>query len=153
MDIQRATLKDLRGIQKCARAAYGIYVERMGKRPAPMVADFEQQIADGKIHVLTDGKTVAGFAVFYPREDHLHLESVAVHPEFQSLGYGLQLITYVEQWASETGAAAIELYTNVKMSENLSLYPSLGYAEKGRWSESGFDRVFFRKDLACPVRT
>ncbi len=148
MDIQKATPADLRGIQKCARAAYCMYTERMGRRPAPMVADFELQIADGKVHVLTDGKTVAGYAVFYPRDDHFHLENVAVHPDFQSLGFGLQLITYVEQCASDAGVNAVELYTNVKMTENLSLYPSLGYIEKGRWSEDGFERVFYRKELA-----
>lgn len=124
-----------------------MYVERIGKRPSPMVADFEQQIAEGKVHVLSDGKTIAGYAVFYPRADHIHLESVAVHPEFQKMGYGLQLITFVEQAASEAGASAIELYTHAKMTENLSLYPALGYVEQGRWHEDGFDRIFFRKEM------
>lgn len=147
MNIHKADPTDLHGIQECAKAAYGMYVERIGTRPAPMTADFGRQIADGKVHVLSVDNAVAGFAVFYPREDHIHLENVAVHPDFQGMGYGLKLITYTEQYASDTGVCAVELYTNVRMTENLSLYPRLGYEEQGRGQEDGFDRVYFRKTL------
>ncbi len=147
MNIRLAKMSDLRGIHSCARAAYSMYVPRIGRRPAPMVADFEQQIGKNIVHVLSNGRTIAGFAVFFPRDDHVHLENVAVHPDFQSMGYGIQLITYAEQCALETGAVAVELYTNAKMTENLTLYPKLGYTETGRWHEDGFDRVFFRKAL------
>ncbi len=112
-----------------------------------MIADFEQQIADGLVHVLADGGDVFGFIVFYPQNDHLHLENVAVRPECQGLGYGVQLIKFAEQTAAERDLAAVELYTNAKMTENLMLYPHLGYAEIARRYEDGFDRVYFRKEL------
>ena len=35
------------------------------------------------------------------------------------------------------------------MTENLKLYPYLGYQELGRWNEDGFDRAFFRKELSA----
>lgn len=145
MDIRLAKVDDLRGVQGCARAAYQIYVPRIGRRPAPMIADFEDQIKQDLVHVLTDDKQVAGFIVYYRRDDHLHLENVAVDPQFQGLGYGVQLIKYAEQAARDIGVAAVELYTNAKMTENLKLYPYLGYTELGRWQEGGFDRVFYRK--------
>lgn len=147
MDIRAARMSDLDGIRRCAEAAYGLYVSRIGRPPAPMVADFAGLIENGSVHVLDDGGTVAGFAVFYRRGDHIHLENVAVHPAFQKRGHGVRLITYVERFGIEAGAAAVELYTNIKMTENLSLYPSLGYAETERRHEDGFDRVFFRKAL------
>ena len=147
MEIRAARMADLDGIRRCAEAAYAIYVPRMGKPPAPMVADFGRLIGDGKVHVLSEHGTIAGFAVFYRRGDHVHLENVAVHPDFQKRGHGVRLIAHVEQFAAEAGAKAVELYTNVKMTENLSLYPSLGYEETGRRHEDGFDRVFFRKSL------
>jgi ribosomal protein S18 acetylase RimI-like enzyme len=147
MEIRQARVTDLHGIRRCAEAAYSIYVPRMGKRPAPMVADFARLIGDGNVHVLSDGGTIAGFAVFYVRGNHVHLENVAVHPDFQKRGHGVQLIAYAEHFAAEAGMNAVELYTNVKMAENLSLYPRLGYKEIGRWQEDGFDRVFFRKTL------
>lgn len=147
MDIRLARQDDLRGIQRCAQAAYEMYVPRIGKRPAPMIADFQDQIAKHLVHVLTDGKCVAGFVVFYLRDDHLHLENVAVDPQFQGLGYGVQLIKHAEKAALDMGVGAVKLYTNTKMTENLKLYPSLGYSELGRWHEDGFDRVFYRKVL------
>lgn len=147
MEIRAARMSDLDGIRRCAEAAYGPYVPRIGRRPAPMVADFARLIGDGCLHVLDDGGTVAGFAVFYRRGDHVHLENVAVHPDFQKRGHGRRLIAHVERFGIEADAKAAELYTNIKMTENLSLYPGLGYAETGRRREDGFDRVFFRKKL------
>ena len=49
--------------------------------------------------------------------------------------------------ARAAGAVAVELYTNARMTENMSLYPRPGYAETGRALENGFDRVFYRKEL------
>ena len=148
MDIRLALKSDLRGIQRCAHRAYEKYVVRIGKRPAPMIADFEQQIIERQLHVLMDGKAVAGFVVYYQRDDCVHLENVAVDPQHQGLGLGIQLIKYVEAAAAQLKVGAVELYTNAKMTENLKLYPYLGYVEVGRWHEDGFDRVFYKKDIA-----
>lgn len=145
MEIRAARVSDLDGIRRCAEAAYGPYIARIGRPPAPMVADFARLVGDGSVHVLDEGGAIAGFAVFYRRGDHVHLENVAVHPDFQQRGCGVRLIAHVEQFAVEDGAAAVELYTNARMTENLALYPRLGYAETGRRHEDGFDRVFFRK--------
>jgi ribosomal protein S18 acetylase RimI-like enzyme len=147
MDIRPAQLTDLIGIQTCASAAYGKYIGRIGRRPAPMIADFEAQIREGTVHVIAHGNAIVGYAVFYPRGNHFHLESVAVDPVHQGMGYGIKLIKFVEQRAAGSGAEAVELYTNAKMTENLTLYPRLGYVETCRRHEGGFDRVFFRKAI------
>ena len=146
--IRKAMASDLQDIRICARLAYEKYVVRIGRAPAPMVADFETQIRDGHVWVseAEDG-AVQGFAVFYPRDDHIHLENIAVAPEHQGQGVGKRLIDLCEDTARALGLDAVELYTNEKMTENLSLYPALGYVEIGRRSEAGFDRVFYRKAL------
>ncbi len=41
--------------------------------------------------------------------------------------------------------------TNEKMSQNLSIYPHLGYVETGRRIEDGFNRVYFEKKLPHSV--
>ncbi|MEQ9640960.1 MAG: GNAT family N-acetyltransferase [Alphaproteobacteria bacterium] len=144
MTIRLATQADLPAIRAVARAAYAIYVERMGREPAPMVADFASQIGEGQVHVL-DADGVAGYAVIYPRGDHLHLENVAVDPGRQGQGIGRRLLDFVEHEARRRGLAAVELYTNIHMTENQRLYPALGYVETGRRTEDGFARVFYRK--------
>jgi len=63
---------------------------------------------------------------------------------------GRALIAHVEAMALAAGTRAVELYTNVNMTENQTLYPRLGYSEISRGVEDGFERVFYRK--ALPVR-
>jgi GNAT superfamily N-acetyltransferase len=134
-------------IQSCAHTAYGKYIERIGKAPAPMNADFARQIEQGIVHVALRGPRFAGYVVFYPQGDHLHLEAVAVLPEHAGKGIGKALIGYVEQAARREGLKAVELYTNEAMIENLAMYPKMGYRETQRMRHEGFNRVFFRKTL------
>lgn len=150
MAIRQAHFGDLDGVRACAEEAYAIYIPRMGKKPAPMVADFAAQIAVGRIHVIEVGGSVAGFIVLYRRGDHLHVENVAVFPAHQRRGLGGALLSYAEEHAKRQNIPAIELYTNVKMTENLELYPRLGYVEIDRREDEGFSRVFYRKQLAAP---
>ena len=128
-------------------AAYTRYIERIGKKPAPMVADFAAAIEVETLHVIEAGAQICGFVVFYACDEYIHLENVAVDPRFQGLGLGRQLIDYVEQQARRGGFGSIELYTNAKMTENLELYPRLGYEQFDRRVEDGFDRVYFSKTL------
>ncbi len=148
MTIRQAVPGDLDRVKDCARQAYGLYVPRMGKEPAPMVADFEAQIRAGKLHVVELESKVAGFVVFYPRGDHLHVENVAVQPDAQGKGIGKALLGFAEDEARRLGLPAVELYTNVKMVENQAFYPALGYVETDRREEDGFSRVFYRKELS-----
>ena len=138
---------DLESVRRCAEQAYALYVARMGKKPAPMVADFEAQISAGQVHVVESGSEVAGFIVLYPRGNHLHIENVAVLPATQGQGLGRRLLAFAEDEAKRQGLTRIELYTNVRMTENLALYPRLGYVEIDRREEEGFSRVFYRKHL------
>ena len=56
-------------------------------------------------------------------------------------------MSFAEEEALRRGLQTIELYTNVKMTENLELYPRLGYQETDRREEDGFSRVFYRKHV------
>ncbi len=145
--IRPAGPRDLAMVRACAERAYAPYVPRMGSKPAPMVADFEAQIDAGMVHVCERKGRIAGFIVLYPRGDHIHVENVAVFPERQGQGLGKALLDFAEAEAARHGVAAVELYTNAKMTENLRLYPRLGYREVGRREEMGFSRVFYRKAL------
>ena len=148
--IRQATLHDLAAIKKTATIAYEKYVPRMGKKPAPMVADFESKIKAGKVYVKCGESGVKGFVVFYPRGDHVHLENLAVCPDAQGKGVGAELVRFVEDAAKHEGFNVIELYTNEKMTENFEFYRRLGYQKCGRWEEDGFNRVFYRKELSSP---
>ncbi len=145
--IRPAVAADLDAVRRCAEEAYALYVPRIGKKPAPMIADFAAQIAESLVHVCVEGEQVRGYIVLYARDDHLHVENVAVFPSQQGTGLGRYLLAFAESEARKAGVTAIELYTNQQMTENLSFYPQLGYKEMGRGEEAGFARVFYRKEL------
>jgi ribosomal protein S18 acetylase RimI-like enzyme len=147
IEIRKAASSDLEPVRACARAAYQMYVDRIGREPAPMVADFAASIEAGRLYIAGEEGQLAGFVVFYAKPDHLHLENVAVSPGFQQLGIGRKLIEFVEQQARMGGYPRVELYTNARMTENLGLYPRLGYQQFDRRIEDGFDRVYFEKTL------
>ena len=147
--IRPAVAADAEPATACVRAAYAPYVERIGREPAPMAADQAALIARGRVWVADEpGAGVVGVLVLVPRREALLLESVAVLPAFQGRGIGRLLIAFAEEHARRLDLSAVELYTNERMTENLRLYPALGYEETGRATQAGFARVFFQKRIA-----
>jgi len=146
--IRRASAGDVAAAAAITRAAYSTYVERIGREPAPMAADFGALIEAGDVWVATDRDQVVGVLVLRLQDAALLLESVAVDPAHQGRGIGRSLIDHAERVARDQGLGAVDLYTNALMTENLRLYPSLGYEVVDRRREDGFDRVYFRKSLA-----
>lgn len=59
MIIRAATSADLDAVKACAEQAYALYAPRMGRKPAPMVADFGAQISAGHVHVAEANGAVA----------------------------------------------------------------------------------------------
>jgi len=147
MEIRRATDGDVAAIQAIVEAAYAVYVPRIGRAPAPVVADYQALVEAGEAWVGVSGGRVVGVLVIRPRGDALELENVAVEPACQGRGYGGALIAFAERHARELGLPEVTLYTNEAMIENLRLYPRLGFVETGRRVEDGYRRVFFRKAL------
>lgn len=147
--IRLAVASDEAAIRACAENAYARYVAAIGRKPAPMLADYAAGIAAGDIHVAVDSDDrLQGFIVFFAEGDHILLENVAVQPSAAGQGIGKALIRFCEDEARRRGFGTVRLYTNEKMVENLSIYPRLGYVETDRRVEDGFSRVFFEKDLS-----
>ena len=145
--IRQARSEDRDGIVACVNAAYATYVPRMGKKPAPMLADYAALIARGVVHVIGAPSAICGVVVCFPAEDHYFLENVAVAPAHQGAGLGHVLMEFVEVQARAGGYHEIRLYTHERMIENIPYYEKLGYVESERRLEEGYHRVFFRKAL------
>jgi ribosomal protein S18 acetylase RimI-like enzyme len=143
--IRAAVPSDLASVRRCVLEAYALCVPRIGREPAPMTADYAGLIGRGEIWVTEEAGGVVGVLVLRPEPASLLLENVAVLPAFQGRGIGRALIAFAEKHAGELGLPEVTLYTNERMTENLRLYPALGYVETGRRLEEGFARVYFRK--------
>ncbi len=150
--IRPARAADLAAVEGLVASAYTRYVDRIGRPPAPMTADYANLIAAGVVHVAEGGAGVEGLIVLLPASDHLLVENVAVLPEHQGRGLGRLLMAFAEERARTAGVNEVRLYTNERMTENLGFYAALGYDETGRRVEDGFSRVYFRKRLAPPPR-
>jgi ribosomal protein S18 acetylase RimI-like enzyme len=132
-------------VRALVRRAYALYIPRMGKEPAPMLADYGVLIAKGEVHVLEEGGEAVALIVIYPKDDALFIENIAVDPVAQGKGYGRALLDFAEQEARRLGLEALRLYTNAAMTENLAFYPGRGFRETERREEDGYKRVFFEK--------
>ena len=128
-----------------------MYVPRMEKKPAPMLADYHQLVKDDVVYMIAMGDACAGLIVMFPLEASLFVENVAVHPDYQGLGLGRRLMEFAACEAERLGLAEIRLYTNARMTENLEFYPRLGFEQTERCSENGYDRVYFRKRIRTPL--
>lgn len=148
MAIRPATLADVAGIEQLVHAAYAPYVERIGRPPAPMTADYHAAvIGTDQVDVIVDDGALAGVLVTVAEPDHLLIENVAVAPWAQGRGHGRALLAHAEAQARQRELPQLRLYTNAFMTENLVLYPRLGYVEVDRRTENGFDRVYFVKTV------
>jgi ribosomal protein S18 acetylase RimI-like enzyme len=145
--IRSATTADVAGIRAIARAAYEKYVSRIGREPAPMVADFETDVAESHAAVIEIGGQLCGYLISWPEDDAYFIENVAVDPQCQGRGIGGRLIQHSVAEARRCGLAALSLYTNEAMTENLAMYAHIGFVETHRVSEDGFRRVYMRWTL------
>lgn len=145
--VRTATLDDLGAVRLLVQRAYEGYTDRIGRRPAPMDADYEVLLSTAERVFVVDDDAVAGVIVVSTESDHVSIDNVAVSPDAQGRGYGRLLMSVAERRARELGLPQVRLYTNAAMTENLAMYPRLGYVETDRRCDDGFDRVFFVKEL------
>ncbi len=150
LTLRRAEASDVTALRIVASEAYRDYVPRIGRRPAPMTADYAEAVRGGLAWVAVRDGEIVGLLVLVAKPDHLLLENVAVRPSAQGHGIGARLLVFAEDQARGADCDEIRLYTNEAMIENLSYYAKHGYTETHRAEQDGFRRVFFSKRLASP---
>src|SRR5207237_2495057 len=117
---------------------------RRGKRPAPMLKNYDEVVRRHRVWVLEDGGAIVAASVLIVEPEGALLDAVAVLPQFQGRGLGWQFIAHAEAEAKRLGYKAIELYAQELMHENIALYTRLGYREFVRKTEKGYNRVYMR---------
>lgn len=157
--ISKATIEDVRQIESMVDAAFSKYIDRIGKPPAPMTADYGHIITSQDAFVLRDsyvnGLKVVGFVSLSLLPDSnsdsktasVNIDVLVVDALAQGRGHGRTLMDHAENEARRRGISCLTVSTNVKMYENIGLYTKMGFVEVGRHTEEGFDRVFFRREL------
>jgi GNAT superfamily N-acetyltransferase len=147
-EVRSAVPADRGAVERAVLAAYGHWAEVIGMRPLPMDADYGRLIGEGHVFVVGPAD---GLIVLVPEDGVLLVENVAVRPSSQGRGVGRSLLAFAERRARVLGLPALRLYTNEKMTSNISLYTSLGYRETARELHAGRHTVHMRKDLPPPA--
>jgi GNAT superfamily N-acetyltransferase len=155
----------LNGIEKSAAELFrdnGLDdVAEGGHLPAGFVLAFTRY---GAALVAEVDRTVAGFALAAPYDQHAHLYEVSVGRNFQGRGIGRELVEGVCSWAQTKDFVAITLSTFRDVPWNAPFYASMGFrileapewtpafhVLYGREEDAGLDvsrRCFMRKDLS-----
>ncbi|MEU5099505.1 GNAT family N-acetyltransferase [Streptomyces sp. NPDC020996] len=143
--IRPATADDVPAVRAVTDAAYHPYIARIGVVPVPVRADHAADVAAGRVFVT--GDPVIGLVVVEAHDDHLFLDSVAVHPDARGRGVGRRLLHFVDAHARALGLSEVRLYTNALMFENQRIYPRYGYEVVERRQDGPYDRVHYRKRL------
>ena len=145
--IRKAEKADIAATRAIASDAYAPYTPLIGRPAAPALADHQMHLERDELWVYEEAGNVLGYLSAFPDGTALALDAVGVTPEAQGKGIGRALIAYCEELAARRGLREVVLYTNVHMTSNLQLYPSLGYVEIRRERVDGYDRVFFKKSV------
>ncbi|WP_123978263.1 GNAT family N-acetyltransferase [Streptomyces sp. Ag109_O5-1] len=144
-EIRPAGAADVPAVKAVTDMAYHHYIARIGVVPQPMEADHAANVAAGRVFVV--GDPVVGLVVIEAHEDHLFLDSIAVHPDAHGQGMGRRLLEFVDARVRALGLPEVRLYTNALMWENQKIYPKLGYEVVERRVDGPYDRVHYRKRL------
>lgn len=129
MHIRAAQGPDVVALREIVERAYSIYIERIGRRPAPMDDDYAEKLRDGHVFVADNEGGVVGLIVLLTAQGHLLIDNGAVDPDHQGKGIGRSLMAFAEAYATERRIPELRLYTNAAMTESLALYTRLDYRE------------------------
>ncbi|HET9507858.1 MAG TPA: GNAT family N-acetyltransferase [Gaiellaceae bacterium] len=147
IELRPATPADAPRLTDIVQAAYGHYVERLG-RPRPMLDDYAEVIRRDQVVVAERGGAVVGLVVLQVGDEGFVVDNVAVDPAHKGSGVGRALLERAEAEARRAGFDSVALYTHERMTENLALYERIGYVEYDRRSIGDAFLVYLRKPLA-----
>ena len=111
-----------------------------------MRTDFAPHLTQGQVQVATGDGELIGLIVTIDERDH-EIRSVAVLPAFQRKGVGQRLMAQAEAQARALGYETIRLYTNAKLPELVRMYEGMGFTQRERRYDGGYDRVFLTKAI------
>ena len=143
--LRGAVDNDAAAITACVHHAFDHYVERIGRKPGPMLMKYDKEIREHQVFVVEESGQIVGSLVLCIKEEGFLLDVIAVEPLWQGRGVGRMLLEFAEVEAQRQGYQSIYLYTHEKMTENQLLYSKIGYVEYDCRSENGLARVYMRK--------
>ncbi|MGV8855906.1 MAG: GNAT family N-acetyltransferase [Devosia sp.] len=124
---QIATADDADRIGDLVRAAYSKWVPVIGREPMPMKVDYAEALRLHRLDLLLVQGALAGVIETLQHPDHLWIENLAVHPDWQGRGLGRRLLAHAEELARAAACPQVRLLTNAAFASNVALYQTAGF--------------------------
>jgi N-acetylglutamate synthase-like GNAT family acetyltransferase len=126
-----ASINDTDFVRSLHRTVYNdVIVEQFGEWNKSHSEYFDKIWIPENFKILTcDGVDFGALSVF-DRDDHMYLDEIMIHPEFQNQGIGTSILSDLIS-KSEAKKIPIKLGTLVK-SPSQDLYKKVGFKEVGR---------------------
>jgi N-acetylglutamate synthase-like GNAT family acetyltransferase len=144
--LRRANPQDALALALCVDAAYHPHLSQTGKLVSTLEAHYTQLIALYQVWTAVVQGEIIGGLVLIPKEDHMLLANIVVHPEHQGKGIGQALLELADGEALGQGYQEIHLYTNIDMTKNIDMYRRSGWTEIQSGMQEGH-RISMRKVL------
>jgi ribosomal protein S18 acetylase RimI-like enzyme len=148
LPLRRAKAGDAADAADLVNRAYAKYAPRIGRPPAPMLADYPDVIRRHQVWIIEEDNALAAVLVLIPEKDTLLIDNIAVDLSYQGRGLGRRLMAFAESEALRQGFSSLRLYTNEKMTKNIAFYDRLGYRETGREILRERYVIHMRKDVS-----
>lgn len=117
-------------LQQLEQAADGLFPPERLPDLAPTSDQVLQRALDqGLLWCAELDNRLCGFAFAEPHDAWLHLQQVAVHPQFGRRGLGRSLVGKVMDCARERSLSGVDLTTFADFPWNAPFYRSLGFVE------------------------
>jgi len=153
--LRLAKAEQIAHIRPLIFSAFSPVAARMNKTiPDDAWSDLGDYVDQRNLYILKDedGDAILGVLCLREGKDHIHVDTVAIHPDHQGRGLGTMLLQDAEMIAESRGCPHLRLHTPEVMDELLGFYEHLGFRETKRALPShGRDdilRVHFEKEIA-----
>lgn len=98
-------------------------------RDTSIFFDIYNDLTPGKSIAAFDGKTnrMMGACFYHPREHHVSLGIMSVHPDYFGNGVGRQLVNHIIDYVKDNGFKACRLVSSAMNMDSFSLYNRAGF--------------------------
>jgi GNAT superfamily N-acetyltransferase len=145
---RRGVIEDLEAVRACVVEAYRPYIAVIGQEPAAIRTDFAPYLERGQVVVATLDGALVGLVVVLDEQDCVEIRSMAILPALQRRGIGSLLMARAEEQARALGRKTMRLYTNARLPNLVRMYARMGFVERERKHDGGFDRVFMSMEVS-----
>nr|WP_321445396.1 GNAT family N-acetyltransferase [uncultured Cohaesibacter sp.] len=153
--LRLAKAEQIAHIRPLIFSAFSPIAERMNQPiPEDAWSDLGDYAEQRNLYILKeeDSDTIVGMICFSEGNDHLYVDTLAIHPDHQGRRLGKMLLQDAEMIAESRGHPYLRLHTPEVMEDLLRFYTHLGFRETKRALPShGRDtilRVHFEKEIA-----